>query len=133
MLRVIEGGYQPGEPPPIVWNRLPIDKARVALVIRDARAGGYDLAWDDGRDCLTGIRSVRAEQSGVILSWQSLALSEGVRLRDERKVLGLANGSTTTAEDLRRLEQARAAKRAPLELPAGSLFDTVTRDQQEMF
>src|SRR4051812_42143705 len=79
-----------GLPAPIVWDRLAIEDQRRALVIRDACAPGcrdrIDLAWDDARPFLVGIRSVRLPDGAAGLeAWKALAVLIGAEVRDERQ------------------------------------------------
>lgn len=135
-MRVIPGGVPPGLPAPIVWNRLPSASPR-ALVIRDAEAGALDLAYDDGRPFLVGIRSVRLPQDqGAFDAWLAQAKAEGLELRDERRprVLEAAQEPGThmrhAVADLERQRRLRRHRE-----PAGDtpLFDFTRRDQRDLF
>lgn len=142
-LRVIQGGVAAGEPAPIVWNRLPIEAQRVALVIRNAALSGaqnrLDVAWDDGRPFLIGIRSIRDTNDPALEAWKALAVLVGCEIRDERStpdVFAEADANNARAAVAARLEQerrARDARRAYQPPSAGGLFDEVRRNTQELF
>lgn len=139
--RVIDGGIiDPHEPVPIVWNRQPIDAQRVALVIRDAPLvdcrDRVDVAWDDGRPFLIGIRSIRLPENPAALeAWRALAALIGAEIRDERRTpdpfatADAENARKAVAERLERESRLRGQRRTHNPLPAGSLFDDVTQAQ----
>lgn len=133
-LRVIAGGVDPSGPPPIAWGRQPIDPDRRALVIRPAEGtrDRLDLAWDDGRPFLVGIRSVAPEDvARVVAAWSDYARLIGAEVRDERPAL--LGGSVSPEEALRRETWRRDARRQNQPLPEGSLFDFTARDQRGLF
>lgn len=116
---------------PIVWNRQPIDAQRVALVIRDGQyMGRVDLAWDDGRPDLIGIRSVDPNTgAAAIEAWKLHAELCGAEVRDERQVL--TAGSISTREAIARLERERTQRRG-LSAP-GILFNHEARAERGLF
>lgn len=124
----------------IVWNRQPIDSQRVALVIRDAPLSDcrdrVDVAWDDGRPFLIGIRSIRLPDNPAALeAWRSLAVLIGAEVRDERQTpdpFAEADANNARKAVAARLEAKRRevdARRTHSPMPTGSLFDQVTRAQ----
>lgn len=135
-LRVISGGVPSGEPPPIVWNRLPLDDQRRALVIRDAGAPGLcALAWDDGRPFLIGIRELRLPAQRVALdAWKTVAEVARLPIRDERSPLlrPFDEGSISTAQALE-LERRRREIRREMRPDLGELFDFTSRDRRDLF
>lgn len=130
------------EPREIVWNRQPYESQIVALVIRD-HADAWEpvaLAWDDGRPFLIGIRCIRLPGDAVALdAWRGVATINRREVRDERSapdVFAEADANNARAAMAARLETVRRdreARRASFPLPAGSLFDEVTRAQTELF
>lgn len=132
-LRVIEGGLPSGEPPAIVWNRLPLDDQRRALVIRDSGPGLAALAWDDGRAFLVGIRELRLPgQEAALEAWKTLAEVAHLPIRDERAPRPLAEGSISTAQAIE-LERRRRAVRREVRQDPGYLFDFTSRDRRDLF
>lgn len=125
----------------IVWNRQPYESQIVALVIRDAERPGYvDVCWDDGRPFLIGIRTLRdGLETPALDAWRGVATINRREVRDERSapdVFAEADANNARAAMAARLETVRRdreARRASLPLPAGSLFDEVTRAQTELF
>lgn len=134
-LRVIEGGIAPGAPRPVVWNRQPVEGARVALVLRDTDDAWepVEAAYDDGRAFLVGIRRFRPPADLPALQvWIDAAKAEGLAIVDERAPR-LDSGSISTRQGLELERRRREAGRAADALPAGGLFDLVRRDQGELF
>lgn len=133
-LGVINGGVPSGEPPPIVWNRLPLEDQRRALVIRDApRVGFAELAWDDGRPFLVGIRELRLPgQEAALEAWKTVAAVAHLPIRDERVPRPLSEGSISTAQALE-LERRRREIRRGLQQDPGDLFDFTSRDRRDLF
>lgn len=140
-LRVIGGGVRPDEPPPIVWNRLPLDGQRRALVIRDASPpapGLVDLAWDDGRAFLVGIRSLRLPAAATALeAWKLEAELIKAVIRDERadpfEAADRANEAQAKAAALERARRDRESRREMQPLAPGGLFDECRRGEQDLF
>lgn len=130
-------------PREIVWNRQPYESQIVALVIQDSAWPGFiELSWDDGRPFLIGIRTLKlgAGADTVALdAWRGVATINRREVRDERSapdVFAEADANNARAAMAARLETVRRdreARRASLPLPAGSLFDEVTRAQAELF
>lgn len=134
-LTVIEGGVRAGDPPPIVWNRVPADGARRALIIRDAPDPREPIvaAWDDGRAFLIGIRAFRLPaDEKALAAWISAAKADGVPVVDQRDPNAL-QGSVTTSQALELARRTRDQRRRSEPLPAGGLFDLVQRDQGDLF
>ena len=131
------------KPREIVWNRQPYESQIVALVIRDAERRGFvDVCWDDGRPFLIGIRTLKLGAGADTVSldaWRGVATINRREVRDERSapdVFAEADANNARAAMAARLETVRRdreARRASLPLPAGSLFDEVTRAQTELF
>jgi hypothetical protein len=129
------------KPREIVWNRQPYESQIVALVIRDAERRGYvDVCWDDGRPFLIGVRTLRdGLETPALDAWRGVATINRREVRDERSapdVFAEADANNAHAAMAARLETVRRdreARRASLPLPAGSLFDEVTRAQTELF
>lgn len=122
---------------PIVWNRLPVETQRVALVIRAAEGtrDRIDLAWDDGRPWLVGIRSIDPGNTVALEAWKLHAELIGATIRDERPddPLQESQGAAQTRHDLAQLQRDREAKRDVQPMPAGGLFDEVRRNTQDLF
>jgi hypothetical protein len=129
------------EPREIVWNRQPYESQIVALVIRDSdrRRGAFDVAWDDGRPFLIGIRTlVVGVDSAALDAWRGLATFLRREIRDERAapdVFAQADANNARKAMVARLEAERRRREAARDnqpLPVGSLFDEVTRAQAEL-
>ena len=129
------------EPREIVWNRQPYESQIVALVIQDSAWPGFiELSWDDGRPFLIGIRTLRdGLETPALDAWRGVATINRREVRDERSapdVFAEADANNARAAMAARLETVRRdreARRASFPLPAGSLFDEVTRAQAELF
>ena len=127
-------------PREIVWNRQPFDSQIVALVIRDAERRGFaDIAWDDGRPFLIGIRTVTTSDAAALEAWRTCAAVAGHEIRDERAspdVFAQADANNARAAVAARIDAKRReteARRAHSPMDAGSLFDEVRRNTQELF
>lgn len=133
-LGVINGSAPSGEPPPIVWNRLPLEDQRRALVIRDGVTAGFCVvAWDDGRPFLIGIRELRwPAQAAALEAWKAVAQVGRLAIRDERTPQPLAEGSVSTAQALE-LERRRRQLRKGEPRDPGPLFDLTSRDRRDLF
>lgn len=137
-LRVIDGGVDPEAPRPIVWNRAPLSGQHLALVIRGAEGtrDRIDLAWDDGRPFLIGIRSVAPGNRVAVEAWKLAAELEGAAIRDERAPgdpWNVEQGDAQLRHDLERVQRERESARDFQPMPAGSLFDEVHRNTRELF
>lgn len=150
-LSVIEGGVPAGAPRPIVWNRMPLEGARRALVLRDTADPWEPIAaaYDDGRPFLVGCRCFRLPADARALqAWIDGAKVDGLALVDERapvERVQLADGAAVqhlvpgvrpvdpTAHELALLAMKRQQRRGCAPLPAGGLFDEVARNQQDLF
>lgn len=133
---VIEGGVPDGAPPPVVWNRAPLQGSLRALLILDSGDPWepITLAYDVGAAYLVGIRNIRLPaDAATFQAWQDGARADGLQVVDQRSPAPLLAGGISMAQTVELELRRREARRDCAPLPQGSLFDEVRRNQKELF